>query len=595
MGIFSELKKRRVFATAAIYIPGAWLAAEILLAIFDRFRAPAWAGDVVVILFLLGFPVALLLSWLFDVTGEGIKRASPGTALGIISLLASGLFLSVGTYLTYQVFSGQLDEVRIAVLPFHTNDLNEAAAPYGSGVADDIRSSLRQLAAFKVPAQTSSEAVLGMGLDIPGVATRLGVEYILEGALELTGDRLQIDVVLLDEGGSELWSQRYERAVRDLFEIQNEIVRSLSMELGLGTSDPVLQAQLRKPPPTNDPEAHRLYLSGRLLPEEHHLAEGERRRMQAFMAARQRDPGYPAVYAAIAREYAAECWTLDDRKSPKCDLAIRFAEEGLELDDQLADAWAVLAMVRALRYDWNGAQDAIDHFYQLPSPDIISNALPIAYWNLGRLQEAWDTILELYENDPLNAQWSYFLGAWAYVLLEDRELSDHYAAINRELAPGSHFGAWPDLAMHRVSMEQAIENARQMDAIFQIKVDWAPVLVPVIYGETEPESAWPVMDTWVTSEGMTPAQYWSMLLYANRIDEYIELAFQLFEDQTLNPGWMLMSWQNSDALRTHPRFLELLKFVGYSDYWDKAGWPRFCPLVGGERRCDGRPAAEEKE
>ncbi len=121
MSIFEQLKKRRVFTTAAIYIPGAWLVAEIILAFMDRFDAPVWAGDMVSMLFLLGFPVALLLSWLFDVSSDGVKRASPGTPMGIITLLASGLFLSVGAYISYQVFSGRLDEIRIAILPLKTN------------------------------------------------------------------------------------------------------------------------------------------------------------------------------------------------------------------------------------------------------------------------------------------------------------------------------------------------------------------------------------------------------------------------------------------------------------------------------------------
>ena len=285
MSLFAELSRRRVFATAAIYVPSAWLAAEILLAIFERFSMPAWAGDVVVVLFLLGFPVVLLLSWLFDVTSDGVKRASPGTPLGIVSLLASGLFLSVGAYVSYQVFSGRLDEIRIAILPFQTSELDEAAAPYGSGVADDVRVALRELPLFRVPAQTSSEAVLSQGLDIPGIATRLGVEYVLEGSLTMMANRLRVDVVLLDEGGTEMWSERFERELRDLFSLQNDLVLALSTELGLDENTPALQAMLREPPPTNDPEAHRLYLQGRILPEDFDKPEGERRRMQAFKAA----------------------------------------------------------------------------------------------------------------------------------------------------------------------------------------------------------------------------------------------------------------------------------------------------------------------
>lgn len=593
MSLFSELSKRKVIATAAIYVPSAWLAAEILLAVFDRFEAPAWAGDIVVVLFLLGFPVALLLSWLFDVTSKGVKRASPGTPMGIVALLASGLFLSVGAYVSYQAFSGRLTEVHIAVLPFQTSELDKAAVPYGAGVANDIRVALRELPLFNVSAQTSSEAVLRQGLDIPAIATRLGVKYVLEGSLAMMGDRLRVDVLLMDEGGAELWSKIYEREVRDLFSLQNDLVFSVSTALGLEKSNPVLQAQLREPPPTTDPEAHRLYLRGRLLPEDFDKPEEERERMKSFQAARLRDPGYADVYAAIAREYAIECWILDDRKSPKCDLAIDFAQEGVKLDKDLAHAWAVLAMVHALRYQWRDAQDAIDHVYTLPSHAIAT--LPAVFWNLGRMQEAWDTGMEEYRSDPLNPNVIFFVGAWAYNLVENRELGDRFANLGRELQPGFNYGQWPDIEMHRVSMEQAIENARQGYEYFGDKVDWAPVIVPVVYGKAKPETAWPVMDRWLAEGDIRPASYWWMLAYVNRIDDFIELSFELFDDRTLNPAWTLLAVPNHVAIRTHPRFLELMGYVGYADYWDEVGWPLFCPMVDGKRHCSDGPSAVYKE
>lgn len=216
MKLLSELKNRRVFSTAALYVPAAWLAAEIILAIFDRFGAPAWGGDVVVVLFLLGFPVVLLLSWLFDVTSQGVRRASPGTPLGIVMLLASGLFLSVGAYVSYQVFSGHHGSIRLAILPLQANSLDADTQPYGAGIADSLRNSLRGLPSFSIPARTSSEAIVNSGLDIPGIAARLGVEYILEGSLERMGDRLKVTVTLLDEDGQVMWSDSYQRAVRDL-------------------------------------------------------------------------------------------------------------------------------------------------------------------------------------------------------------------------------------------------------------------------------------------------------------------------------------------------------------------------------------------
>lgn len=178
----------------------------------------------------------------------------------------------------------------------------------------------------------------------------------------------------------------------------------------------------------------------------------------AIHAARLRDPGYAAVYAAIALDYANECWVMDDRKNPKCDMAINFAQEGLELDPGMADAWAVLAMVRALRYEWAAAQDAVDRFNALPSPDIVSTALPTRYFALGQLQNAWDAVMTFYRNDPLNPEATHFAGAWL------------------------------------------------------------------------------ILDRWLEEGQVRPAQYWWMLDYTNRVDDFIDLSFQLFDEQTLNTG-----------------------------------------------------------
>ena len=144
-------------------------------------------------------------------------------------------------------------------------------------------------------------------------------------------------------------------------------------------------------------------------------------------------------------------------------------------------------------------------------------------------------------------------------------------------------------------MDQAIEFARQSYDTFEEGADWAPVLVPIIYGEAEPESAWTEVDRWLAEGLIRPATYWWMLAYVNRIDDYIELSFELFKDQSLNPAWMLTSVPNHDAIRSHPRFLELMETIGYSEYWDGVGWPRYCQLVEGTRQCDGGPAAVERD
>jgi len=589
MNLFSELKNRRVFATAALYIPAAWLGAEIILAIFDRFGAPAWAGDVVVVLFLLGFPVALLLSWLFDVTGKGVRRASPGTPLGIVVLLASGLFLSVGAYVSYQVFSGHHALIRLAVLPLRANSMDADSQPYGAGISDSLRHNLRSLPAFNIPARISSEAIINTGLDIPGIAARLGVDYILEGSLERSGDSLNVAVTLLDNDGQVLWSESYQRAIRELFSLQNDLARAVATQLGVKESNPTLQAQIRKPPPTTDLEAHRLFLQGKYAPVSDAEMSG---RIELLKAARERDPGYAEVYPAIASNYAMACWGLDDRTAPSCEMAINFAQQGSDLDPSLAEAWAVLALVHSVRYEWEKAFEAIEKHQALPNNQILSQMLPSAYLNLGMAQKAWDSGLEFYDNDPLNFFAPVALALWAWYWLEEPETADFYSAIADELVPVPALANWPETRVHRVPLEQAVEEGRMSAAMFNIPGEWADVVIPVIYDPSLAEEAALELDAWHAEGKIRTAQYWSFLPYVQRYDQFVEMSFDLYDQKMLNPVGLLAAVPGSSRIRSHPRFVELVEYVGLAEFWDKHGWPLFCTIENGKRSCAEGPAAQ---
>ena len=443
MSLFSELRKRKVFATAAIYVPVAWLGAEIFIFLADRLGAPQWLGDVVAVLFVLGFPVALLLSWLFDITKDGVVRASPGTPLGITVLLASGLFLSIGAYVSYQVFSGRLAEISVAILPLKTNATDPAAQPYGSGIADSLRSSLQQISVFRVPAHISSEAVVKAGLDIPGIAAKLDVQFIVEGTLEMVGQNLSVSVSVIDSGGDVQWSERFERATRDIFALQNDLVRAVALQLGVDESNAQLQRNIRQAAPTQDPEAHRLYLQGKYGRSDWNGAVEGSPGMTALKAARQRDPGYAAVYPAIARLYATSCWGLDDRMSPLCELATNFAEQGLRLDPESGDSLAILAMVHAVRYEYPEAQTAIDRLLALPGHKVVSGALPFAYVNLGRLQMAWDSSLEFYKNDPLNAEAVTNMALYSMGFKKAYDMVEHFHQMLIEMTGASIVSGYP--------------------------------------------------------------------------------------------------------------------------------------------------------
>jgi len=585
VSLFSELKRRKVITTAAIYVPSAWLVAEILVFLADRLGSPQWVGDVIAVLFVLGFPLALLLSWLFDVTGDGVKRASPGTPLGILILLVSGLFLSTSAYISYQVFSGRSSEISVAILPLKTNAAVPAAQPYGLGIADSLRSSLQRIPVFRVPARTSSEAIAQAGLDIPSIASKLDVQYIVEGTLDLVGQNLAISISLIDEGGDVRWSERFERATRNLFDLQNDLVRAVALELGLDESNTDLQRNLRKPVPTQDMEAHRLFLQGKYITVQPGVPMVESEAMKALQAARKRDPGYAAVYPAIAFFYGFDCWMEEDRSSPSCELAVNYATQGLQLDPDQADALTTLALVHSIRYEYSEAQAAIDRFLSLADHTPLTSSLPWAYLNLGRLQLAWDSAKEYYRNDPLNPFAVGNMVAWAAVLKKDDELAEYYENIMLEMMGFSLLAGYPAARLHRVDMKTAIQDLRNILPAWGISPDLANIWVPQLYDPSLRLSALTEFQAWYERGDIRAETYWHSLFFLYQTDEAINLAFNLFDQGVLNPSWFWFDDPGEKEFRSHSRFIELVQHIGLASYWDVVGWPPFCEIRGDEHFC----------
>ena len=589
VSLYSELKKRKVFTTAAIYIPVAWLAAEIFIFLSDRLGAPHWVGDIIAVQFILGFPVCLVLAWLFDVSRDGIKRASPGTPMGIVALLASGLFLVGGAYVSHKVFTGRLSEISVAVLPLNTNATVPEAEPYGFGVADSLRSALQRVPVFRVPARTSSEAVVRAGRDIPAIASQLDVQYIVEGTLEMVGQRLNVSISLIDSDGTVQWSERFERATRDLFELQNDLVRAVALKLGLDESNDALQKSIRKPAPTQDMQAHHLYLQGKyadLVPGRSMVQSAG---MKALKEARQLDPGYAAVHSAMAFLYGFDCWMGENHRSSECELAVNHATQALEIDPDQADALNTLALVHSLRYEFHEAQNAIDQFLALDNPILNSSSLPWAYMNLGRLQLAWDSAREYYRNDPLNIFSVGNVVLWSSVLKKDDAMAEHYEEILIELLGFSILGGYPATRAHRVDMQTATEDLQNLLPVWGVSPEVAPTIANIwvrpIYEPSFRQYALDDLEG-LSERGDIPSHtFWEGLILLHQTDRAINMAFDSFDQGTLNPVIFWLNLPGGKELRSHPRFIELIEHMGLASFWDEVGWPPFCELRGNGRFC----------
>ena len=280
MAFLAELKRRRVGKVAIGYGAVAWAVTESASVVLPALRVPEWAMTTIVVFLLAGFPVAMVLAWIFDATPQGIQRTEPlpeesqNAAKRLRVRAAYGAMVLVAMaglgYLLYErgVGRAQAGEPHssIAVLPF-TNLSGDASKDYFSdGMSEELLNLLARVPGLKVASRTSAFAYKGRNVDIRQVGTELGVETVLEGSVRQAGDQVRITAQLIDtESGFHLWSETYDRKLEDIFAVQDEIAQAIVDRLRIQLAPEEQQLAQREKAPTQDVEAYELYLQARAI------------------------------------------------------------------------------------------------------------------------------------------------------------------------------------------------------------------------------------------------------------------------------------------------------------------------------------------
>ncbi len=248
---FQELKRRRVFRVAAAYGVLAWILVEVSSVVAPALFLPDWSERLVIYLVLLGFPVAMFLSWAYDVTPGGVVRTGPATREELKAAAASNRsvdFVIIAVLLAvigYQFYSPRGDDElaaeygSIAVLPFVDLSEQRDAEYFSDGMSEELLNALVRVDGLRVAARTSSFAFKETNTDIRSIGRELNVDAVVEGSVRRSGDQVRITAQLISvDDGFHLWSGTFDRKMDDIFEIQNdiagEIVRALQPELGGG-------------------------------------------------------------------------------------------------------------------------------------------------------------------------------------------------------------------------------------------------------------------------------------------------------------------------------------------------------------------------
>jgi serine/threonine-protein kinase len=415
---FGELKRRHVYRVAVVYAVVAWLLTQIATQVFPFFEIPDWGIRLVVLAIVIGFPVALILAWAFELTPEGIKRAedvdltknSAGRngrtwiwITATAAILAAGLFVG-GIFNLFHAKPNAAatanDDKSIAVLPLVNESGDQTQEYFSDGLSEELINGLGQIHELRVMGRNSSFHFKGKTDDSRAIGQALGVANLLEGSVRKDGDRVRINVELVDAAdGSQRWSQTYDRDLKDIFATQEEIAKSVGDQLRvalLGT-----EAISLAHPSNGNLAAYNAYLNGQYLYEQFNL-DSATKALSFLKEATRLDPRYAEAYALKARAWELIGIIREAEGKEAFENARRAATTALSLKPNLAMAHAALGYIYIFA-DWNlkAAEDEISLVHDKDS--IVLRDLSIIRNIQWRAEEAVALNKEAISLDPVHA------------------------------------------------------------------------------------------------------------------------------------------------------------------------------------------------
>src|SRR5213595_3643731 len=385
-GFFEELQRRKVYRVAAAYIIAAGFIIQIGSAVFPAWELPNWTLRLVVVLLLIGFPIALILAWAFDVTAQGIRAtptvSAPGThrRRNLILLIATGVIVSAtaGFFLLPRASARKVDK-SIAVLPFENLSDDKENAFFADGIQDDILTNLSKIGELKVISRTSVMPYRGKATNVRDIGKQLGVSNILEGSVRRSGNKVRVNVQLIDANSDEhVWASDYDRDITDVFAIQTDLAQKISDALQAKLSPAEKSRMERKP--TENGEAYLAFVQAHDLQNEFEDLEKLKQSEQLYARAIQLDPKFAL---AIARYSQLESWIVHtfERTTERRQKARALAQRALQLQPDLPEAH--LAMGFSLYYGDNDFEGALKEF-EIAQRDLPNEAED--YLALGSIQ-----------------------------------------------------------------------------------------------------------------------------------------------------------------------------------------------------------------
>lgn len=458
---FAELKRRNVYKVAVAYAAVGWLIIQIATSTFPVLQIPAWAMRLVVVLVLLGFPLALILAWAFEMTPEGIKRTPTGDGAharparwgGWIVLVLAAVVAAVWLFLgfplpfelrekfltkTSEKQEGEAPAKSIAVLPFASLSEDKENAYFAEGIQDEILTRLAKIGDLKVISRTSTLRYKTNPENLLDIAKQLGVAHILEGSVQKSGDRVRINVQLINaQTDTHLWAETYDRTLTDVFAVESEVAQRVADSLRAQLTGREKATLATKP--TDSAPAYDAYLRGlAIVASNRETVNAFRDAADFFETAARLDPKFALSWARSSIAHSRMHWVGYDRTPARAEKAKLAAEKARELQPDLGETFLARGYYEYLvvrNYDaaWSAFRDA---FARLPNNTDALVALSFIERRKGNWNDAIVHQERAAQLDPQSIPVLSQLGITYFAL---KRFGDAHAIVDRllALAPGN--------------------------------------------------------------------------------------------------------------------------------------------------------------
>jgi TolB-like protein/cytochrome c-type biogenesis protein CcmH/NrfG len=446
---FAELKRRNVYKVAIAYIVGGWALSQGIAQVFPVFDVPNSAIRMIVLLIILGFPVAVVFAWLFEITPEGIKRTEVADAANersrgkawiyviiVGAIISIGLFF-VGRYTasnatprSSEVATTSTSNKSIAVLPFENLSDDKSNAYFASGIQEELLTKLSKIGDLKVISRTSTEKYKAAPSNLREIAQQLEVGTVLEGSVQKAADQVRVSVQLINAlNDSHLWAETYDRKLVDLFQVETEIAQKIA-----GALEAKLSGREKKDissAGTNNAEAYDAYLHGLALSRSSAQANAEKA-IQFFRRAIELDPNFAEAWAQLSIVESFKYFASDTNEVQK-ELARTAAETALRLAPDMIETHGALGLF--YYYCLKDFDKALSELQIAKERDPNNADTMFAISLVKRRQGKIDEAIALQEQaaklDPLNSDiWTNLAGSYRGI----RKIAEARALFDRALS-----------------------------------------------------------------------------------------------------------------------------------------------------------------